>query len=306
MTKKTQFFSKLFCLICLLGCVGCEQPRQELVKFNDKKGPYNPMVRIADSMNQASDFHTAIKLYRQSLDMNPNDIDARLGLARALAALGYHEKAIQNLEIILASKPHVEALQELGKIYLVSNNPKKCISAYQDVLKAIPGNVAAMNGIGVCSDIEGKHQLAQQWYEKALNINPDHLGVKSNLGLSQVLAGNLEQGINILEKVVDTDPTERNRQNLAIAYGLFGDYQTAAQLFSADLDSSAVRNNLAIFHHINKAQPAPQMLAQNEAKEEQIASPAPAAEEEVVQISPIQTEQDTIQISEVAPAAPVY
>ena len=53
----------------------------------------------------------------------------------------------------------------------------------------------------------------------------------------------------------DPGATARNRQNLALVYGLAGDVEKAAEIGRLDLDESEVRNNLAYYARL-RALPA--------------------------------------------------
>ena len=76
------------------------------------------------------------------------------------------------------------------------------------------------------------------------------------------LSGRPEEAIEILQEVLSTETaTPRDRQNLAIAYGLAGNMDTAAKLFAQDLSEKEVRINLAFLHKLSKTQPKPQQHA---------------------------------------------
>lgn len=263
--KQRIFFSFFLLSIALLG-TGCQNKIEQRQKEAAAAGtPYSPLVRIADSMNNSQDYVTAVKMYRQALDMDPKDIDAQMGLARSLAALGHYKKAIGVLEQILVKREHPGALRELGKIYLVNNEPNRCIDVYARVLHKDAHDIPSLNGMGVCHDIKGNHKQAQELYKKALALSPNHWGVKSNMGLSLVLEGQYDKGISMLSLIADrSEATLRDRQNLAMALGLSGDIEQAAQLYSVDLREEDVRRNLAMFHVYKKAEEASKTLALQE------------------------------------------
>jgi hypothetical protein len=72
--------------------------------------------------------------------------------------------------------------------------------------------------------------------------------LRNNLGLSLALAGKHAEAIELLRAVVDEPGAKaRNRQNLALAYGLAGDLTAAERISRLDLDEESVQNNLSYF-----------------------------------------------------------
>jgi DNA-binding transcriptional regulator YdaS (Cro superfamily) len=72
--------------------------------------------------------------------------------------------------------------------------------------------------------------------------------LRNNLGLSLALSGNHAESIEMLRAVVDEPGAKaRNRQNLALAYGLAGDLTAAERISRLDLDEESVQNNLSYF-----------------------------------------------------------
>ena len=72
--------------------------------------------------------------------------------------------------------------------------------------------------------------------------------LRNNLGLSLALSGQYAEAIELLRAIVDEPGAKaRNRQNLALAYGLAGDLTAAERISRLDLDEEAVQNNLSYF-----------------------------------------------------------
>jgi hypothetical protein len=96
--------------------------------------------------------------------------------------------------------------------------------------------------------LAGQHDAAALAYREGLAMAPDDRGLKSNLGLSQALAGDTETAITTLRPLAEgADSDKRARQNLALAYGLKGDVLAADRLSRVELNEDEVRRNLAIF-----------------------------------------------------------
>jgi Tfp pilus assembly protein PilF/cell division septation protein DedD len=157
----------------------------------------------------------AADAYQAALSIAPNDADLHRGFANVLLALGKPQLALAHLEIA------------------VSKNG---------------GDARIYNALGVAHDLAGRHDLAQEDYRKGLALAPDQVSLRNNLGLSQALSGDFNGGIATLSDLVSRPgATARNRQNLALVYGLAGDDVHAALVARSDLDEAAVKNNLAYF-----------------------------------------------------------
>lgn len=74
-----------------------------------------------------------------------------------------------------------------------------------------------------------------------------------NLGLSLILSGNPREGANVLLDVTryPAAPSQA-RQDLALAYGMLGNTEAAAEILSQDLPKASVQDNLR-FYAIQRA-----------------------------------------------------
>ena len=102
----------------------------------------------------------------------------------------------------------------------------------------------------------GDHRGAQARYLEAMKFAPEVLSLRNNLAISLALSGDYDAAIGHLAEIAgDPGATARNRQNLALVYGLAGDVEKAAEIGRLDLDESEVRNNLAYYARL-RALPA--------------------------------------------------
>jgi len=100
----------------------------------------------------------------------------------------------------------------------------------------------------VALDLAGQHEAAEAAYRAGLEVAPDSMLLRNNLGLSLALAGRHQESIALLRAVVDEPGAKtRNRQNLALAYGLAGDLVAAERIARLDLDEESVQNDLAYY-----------------------------------------------------------
>jgi Flp pilus assembly protein TadD len=218
------------------------------------------MYRIAESMRKTGNYDSAISIYKQVLQNDPNNPDLFIGISKSLRGSGRVDAALETLTSVPSNISTKAVYQELGSIYTAKQNPRQCIRAYQKAYAMDQNDLLSINGTAVCHDLMGMHAEAEKWYRIGLSKSPSNEKLKSNMGLSLALAGKTGEAIQILSEVIKSpDATSRDRQNLAMAYGLSGNLEEAAKIFSQDLDKNAVRSNLAFIHKMSQTK---QVLAQ--------------------------------------------
>jgi Flp pilus assembly protein TadD len=89
-----------------------------------------------------------------------------------------------------------------------------------------------------------------------LELAPNDVSLRNDLGLSQALAGDFDDAITILRSIASAPgaPAEY-RLNLALALGLAGRRADAERVARIDLDERSVQSNLA-YYDVLRALPA--------------------------------------------------
>lgn len=155
----------------------------------------------------------AADVFARALRLDGSQLGARLGYARALIAMGQPASALAHLE---------------------------------EVLRATPDDVRALNLAAVAQDMVGQPDEAAATYRRALALAPGDPRLEANLALSRALAGDYGTAIPMLERLAARpDATPRVRQNLAVVYALAGDLAAARRTALLDLDPASVERNIA-------------------------------------------------------------
>ncbi len=183
---------------------------------------FSKQIQKAEEALRRKNHDFAIELYRQLIDLDPDQGEARAGLRRALkkrhdtkdgkggrllravsgalplsraktlAKLGKHEACAKALEDYLASNP----LDEEGNLMLgvaleQAGHFKSARAVYEFTAEIAPRNPEALKRAGSMMQRTGDHQRALEYYERALEADPrdqEALKARKNLAAETALS----------------------------------------------------------------------------------------------------------------------
>lgn len=171
-----------------------DKPKESLQRFTEaakiKPPQANDLMIVALDYVLLSDYSDAVHYLESSLQMNPNDVEAR-----------YH----------------------LGRVRYQQNQFDLAIAAFQEVLKRDPGNVKAEDNLGL--SLEGKNQTdaAIAAYRKAIDLDQAAASHSEqpylNLGSLLARSNRTSEAIPLLEQALQIAPEEfKVRYELGKAY----------------------------------------------------------------------------------------
>jgi Flp pilus assembly protein TadD len=237
----------------LAGCTGMPPTAGQIAEEN-RDSQVAQILRVADTTRRGGDLVSAAGLYRRAHDMAPERAAPLIALGDTLAALGSYPDAAQAYAMAIEREPaNAELRYGYGRTLMALNRPQEAAEQFRTAITANPKDGRAFNGLGVALDQAGDHVAAQQAYRDGLKVAPDHPGLDNNLAFSMLLAGNFADAALRLEQIArQPQATARNRQNLALAYGLSGDAAKAAAVAGQDLGAAEVKNNLAAYERLRR------------------------------------------------------
>jgi hypothetical protein len=134
---------------------------------------------------------TAITWYRRHLAAHPGDVEAEIGLARAISWTGRHDEAIAAYEAILPHAGRHETEVRLGMALVTAwkDDHGKAIAMYDEILTAEPDNREARLGRAQVINWSGRHREAGALYRDILADHPDEADAREGLGAAQYWMG---------------------------------------------------------------------------------------------------------------------
>jgi Flp pilus assembly protein TadD len=222
-----------------------------------KPASYETLMRIGAAAHAAGDLATAVGIYRRAASIDTHAVAPFVAAGNTLAEMGKVDEAVVAYNSALArngSDP--EALRGLARTYLMSGKPELAGRVLSVAYKAAPNDPKLLELIGVTDDFAGQHEEAQARYRRALELLPGDAGISLDLGLSLALTGDYNAAVAVLRPIaMGITASPRERQTLALIYGLAGDRSAAEQTARLDLNTQAVQRNLQFYETLRRLSP---------------------------------------------------
>jgi tetratricopeptide (TPR) repeat protein len=109
-------------------------------------------------------------------------IDQMMARASEDMQAGRHDEAVTVLTEVVKRKPDfAEGWNRRATVYYLAGDFKKSIADCDEVLKRNPRHFGALSGLGQIHFQLEDYESALKWYRRALEVNPNMLGVEMNI-----------------------------------------------------------------------------------------------------------------------------
>ncbi len=132
--------------------------------------------------------------------------------AYALSKLGFHEKSISELEVVLALNPNlIEAHMNLGMEFIITKEYELAINKFKEVIKIDPDNSIAYYNLATLSsmhmDLHNKNfNEVIDFYKEIIKINPQYIEAYVNMGKTLMDAGQVDEAILQFKNALNINP----------------------------------------------------------------------------------------------------
>ena len=206
-------------LLAGAGCAGVVETG--VVETGAGRGQYS--LRVADAALASGAPEMGLRVAEMILAREPGNVDALVARGDALYALGRTTEARAVYRGAVARDAGAAASVGLGRT-VVRGDPRAAEAAFREALRREPGNVIALNNLGLTQDLLGRHGEAQDSYRRALAIAPEMADVQVNLGLSMALSGQAVAAARMMAPLVEhASATALWRHDVAVAMTIAGD-----------------------------------------------------------------------------------
>lgn len=256
--RKSPLFTtaaSLIALSTLTGCATMDNPfasRAPMTAEAFNASNYTEAMKRGAAALEDKNYKEAETSYMRAAEYEPRNLDPLIALADVL----WQQKKVSESAKVLEHALQIDdqndtALRNLGRAYVAMNEPQKAQHAYLAALAIDPTSARTLNGLGVSYDIAGDHETAVGHYRAGLKLEPNNTDLKNNLAYSLITSKKYDEAIAILEPLVKVPgATQRQRSNLALAYGLSGNYADAQLTLAQDMAPAQVARNIATYRQM--------------------------------------------------------
>lgn len=162
--------------------------------------------RLGFTLEQLTRYSDAIQRYRSGLALDQDDFAGNLGAGRTYLALGEAQEAKPHLAIATQARPGSdEAWQNLARAHDQTNAYVEAEAAYRRAIEASQASP------------EQRPELLE--------------GLAMTLVYQQDPA-RIAEAVELLERVVEVEPSNRSRERLGLAYAIAGRFEEAQEQFN--------------------------------------------------------------------------
>jgi serine/threonine-protein kinase len=148
----------------------------------------------------------AAREFEAALVAQPNSVEARLGLAKALERQGHAEAAESAYRAAATLQPTFWSTHTHLGVFLISQGRiEEAIPAFESAIRLSPQNTRAVNLLGVAYQLLGRNEAAIAEYQRSLAIRPTAEAL-SNLGTCQFALRQYREAAETYRRAVAMTP----------------------------------------------------------------------------------------------------
>ncbi len=215
-----------------------------------KPAPTQPQSGVRAAMQRQTEgaFDPAtgdrrIQTLNSKLRVDPQDIEARLELARHFESYSMEEPALEQYTRVLnLDSESLAAVQGMARL-----GGADSVASVRAFLKNHTESIEAMSALGSLLDKTGQLAEAETLYRQALEREPDAAYLHNNLGYNLMLQNRSAAASLELRRALELNPRSTvARNNLGQALAQMGDRQGAFRVFlDGGADRATAHNNVA-------------------------------------------------------------
>jgi Flp pilus assembly protein TadD len=206
--------------------------------------------QLGDTYVRQGNWTLALLQYDHALKSSPHHPRVRHKKFLLYLANGLHADAIAGFRALVRDEPHdSHAWEGLGRSLLQGGEEVKAEEALRHAIEENARLWRAHALLGVLHDFRQEHDQAVSSYRTALELKPDRLELRNNVGHAYYLMGDYRKAIEEFEEAKKRGYTEATiHNNLGLALAKTGAYKDALTSFGLGGTEPQALNNIGIVY----------------------------------------------------------
>ena len=171
--------------------------------------PNNKIIlnALGISLLENKTYTEAINCFTKIIKIYPTFIDAQYNLGITFKELKKFKMAIVCFEkVIKIDQNHFNSINNIAQLFHKIKKYKKAIISYKKIIKINPTYIHAYNNLGkIFSDLK-EYSNAINYYKQSVEIDPNYLVSHYNMGVVFYEINDYQNAINCYEKTLKIDP----------------------------------------------------------------------------------------------------
>lgn len=208
LAKKKELSEEMAKKLSRLGYVWSKEER----KGQEGKDPKD-MIKIENAYHAgrfnlvAGDRQKGLKILEKILEEDPENFSTLLALGEYFFENGDLKKAEEYLERAEKVNPYyTEIHMKLGLIFMGRSEFPKALKKFEDVQALRPQSPIPANNIACIYGLQDLPEKAEEWYRKALALNPSYTNARINLAKQYIGQNRIKEAEQELVITLERDP----------------------------------------------------------------------------------------------------
>jgi predicted O-linked N-acetylglucosamine transferase (SPINDLY family) len=197
------------------------------------------MLAEADLHFDQKDYQQALAEYGEVFSADPDNVEAKTGIALSLVHMGRYAEAVTRLRELQGFLPDSEQLTViLAEALSMSGRQDEAEKCLEEVVANSPLNIEAQVNLGRIYLDRGKHKEANRCLSTALELDPDNVEALSRMGVMMIHFCQFNNALQVLHKALLVEPSNvLVLNNLGRACKMLGNHSEALMWFGKALES---------------------------------------------------------------------
>jgi tetratricopeptide (TPR) repeat protein/predicted AlkP superfamily phosphohydrolase/phosphomutase len=177
--------------------------KDKLVSLGYVAGGSTALVNLATYYHKNGRYAEALEVWKELLELEPENVGHRIGMSNAYADLGKPDIAIKSLNEVLEIDPgNMLAMHSLVTIHIEKGMPREALAVAERAIAVDDTDGRSYLDKGMALELLGRSQEAAQAYQRAIALAPDLAEAHANLAQIYAKSGRTVQALESAQKAV--------------------------------------------------------------------------------------------------------